>query len=255
MGFIFKDVPKEIKNGIEQLGDFLKCQKEISVIAIKSTDNKITFDGNKCNIEYKDKVYFFRALSILCQNEKENFSVLENKRIEKTAVMLDMSRNAVLTVNSLKKYMDYMALMGYNSLYLYIEDIFELEQRPHFGYLRGRYTKEELKQIDDYGFNYGIEVVPSIQALGHHYQYLKCEEASDIKDTAGELLVGEEKTYEFIESMLNTVLNSLRTRRVVINMDETHTLGLGNYLKKTDMKIHRLYSLNILNEYMKLPIN
>ena len=34
-------------------------------------------------------------------------------------VMLDMSRNAVMKVSQLKKYIDYLAAMGFNALELY----------------------------------------------------------------------------------------------------------------------------------------
>ncbi|MBE7021021.1 MAG: beta-N-acetylhexosaminidase [Ruminococcaceae bacterium] len=233
MGILYNDIPEELNYGIQQMEKSVCVDREINITASKSAHNKIMFDGIKCDIEYADKVYFFRALSILLENiNKGQFDILETKKTKSTGVLLDLSRNAALTVASLKKYMDFMAKMGMNRLYLYMEDMFEVSERCHFGYLRGRYTKEELKEIDDYGFNYGIEVIPSIQALGHHYQYLRSEESYDVKDTSGELLVGEKETYIFIENMIKSVLSSLRTKRIVINMDETHTLGLGNYLKK-----------------------
>lgn len=233
MKLVIDNIPEELKDGLSQITDFLNIDKELTVTACKSSNNSISINDGKCEIEYSDKVYFFRALSLLGQNiDKPVFLKSESKKIKSMGMQLDLSRNAVLTVDSLKKYMDYMALMGMNTLYLYIEDIFEVSDRPHFGYLRGRYSASELKEIDDYGYNYGIEVIPSIQTLGHHYQYLKSEESNDVKDTAGELLVDYEATYEFIESMIKAVTEPLRTGRIVIGMDETHTLGLGNYLKK-----------------------
>ena len=40
------------------------------------------------------------------------------------------------------------ALMGYTEIYLYMEDTYQLEQYPFFGYLRGAFSKEELKCLD-----------------------------------------------------------------------------------------------------------
>lgn len=54
--------------------------------------------------------------------------------------MLDCSRNAVMSVNSLKKWIDITADLGYNTLLLYTEDTYELDDNPYFGYMRGRYT-------------------------------------------------------------------------------------------------------------------
>ena len=61
---------------------------------------------------------------------------------EKTCfgVMLDMSRNAVMTVENVKKYIDNLSKMGFNTLLLYIEDTYEVKNEPYFGYMRGRYT-------------------------------------------------------------------------------------------------------------------
>ena len=65
-------------------------------------------------------------------------------------VMLDCSRNAVMKVSSVKKYIDILARLGYDTLMLYTEDTYEVENQPYFGYLRGRYSKAELKEIDAY---------------------------------------------------------------------------------------------------------
>jgi hypothetical protein len=55
-------------------------------------------------------------------------------------VMLDVSRNGVMTVPQVKKYIDYIVRMGYNTLELYAEDLYEMEDDPYFGYFRGVYT-------------------------------------------------------------------------------------------------------------------
>jgi ADP-ribosylglycohydrolase len=57
--------------------------------------------------------------------------------------------------------------MGYNTLMLYTEDTFEIEDEPYFGYMRGRYTKEELSEIDAFAASLGIEVIPCMQTLAH----------------------------------------------------------------------------------------
>ena len=42
-------------------------------------------------------------------------------------VMLDCSRNAVLKTSTVKKWIDALQKMGYNTLELYTEDTFEVE--------------------------------------------------------------------------------------------------------------------------------
>ena len=82
------------------------------------------------------------------------------KNFNKFGVMIDCSRNAVMTVDKLKKFITVISKMGYNQVHLYMEDTYEVENEPYFGYLRGRYTKDELKEIDSYAKKYGMEVIP-----------------------------------------------------------------------------------------------
>lgn len=65
-------------------------------------------------------------------------------------VMLDCSRNAVMSVDGVKDFIDKLSLMGYNALMLYTEDTYEIPEEPLFGYMRGRYTRKQLKALDSY---------------------------------------------------------------------------------------------------------
>ena len=86
---------------------------------------------------------------------------------KRKGIMIDCSRNAVRTPETVMRFADMMKKLGYNTLMLYTEDTYEIESEPYFGYLRGRYTKEELKRIDDYCDSLGIELIPCIQTLAH----------------------------------------------------------------------------------------
>ena len=50
-------------------------------------------------------------------------------------------------LDMVKEYIEYMALCGLNSLMLYMEDVYEVEGYPYFGYMRGRYSMDEMKEI------------------------------------------------------------------------------------------------------------
>ncbi len=60
--------------------------------------------------------------------------------------MVDMYRNAVMTVGAVKTMLGGMALMGLGMFMLYTEDTYEIKEYPYFGYMRGRYTEEELRE-------------------------------------------------------------------------------------------------------------
>ena len=82
-------------------------------------------------------------------------------------VMLDMSRNAVMKPQQVKDFANLLSKMGYNMIQLYTEDTYEVENEPYFGYLRGRYTHDELKDIVSYCESIGVEVIPCVQTLAH----------------------------------------------------------------------------------------
>ena len=149
---------------------------------------------------------------------------------ERFGVMLDVSRNAVMKVSELKKFIDYISKMGYNCLELYAEDTYQIDGEPYLGYLRGAYTKEELKEVDAYAKDKGIELIPCIQTLAHITNMCKIPHYWDIIDCDDILLIGNEKTYAFIENMFKSISETFTSREINIGMDEADKVGLGQYL-------------------------
>lgn len=148
-------------------------------------------------------------------------------------VLLDMSRNAVMTVDSVKKYVDCLAALGYNMLQLYTEDTFEVDNQPYFGYRRGKYSQKELKEIDDYCKQKGIELVPCVQALAHLNTIFRWETYYfNVRDCDDILLIDEDKTYELLNDIFASLRKCFSSNRINIGMDEAHMVGLGQYLEK-----------------------
>ncbi|MEW9699498.1 beta-N-acetylhexosaminidase [Paenibacillus sp. SI8] len=183
-------------------------------------------------IRYGQKHQFFRGLGLLVQHGRsgETFHIQEKQQFDTIGPMFDLSRNAVLTLDSFKFMLNKMALMGLNTVMLYLEDTYEISGEPYFGYMRGRYTQAELKEIDDYADQFGIEAFPSIQTLAHLEEFLKWEPVKHYKDTKGALLVGEEKTDQLVEKMIEAASAPFRSRKIHVGMDEAEELGRGKYL-------------------------
>ena len=188
---------------------------------------------DKVRVEYCEKADFFRALSFLPnRTEETGYTRSETPCFKKTGVMVDCSRNAVPKVGSLKELLRKMALMGLNLGMLYTEDTYEIKGRPYFGYMRGRYTFGELKELDDYADALGIELIPCIQTLAHLERALQWPSMDYLRDSERNLMVGEESTYRFIEEMITSASAPFRSNRIHIGMDEAWELGLGRYLVK-----------------------
>ena len=56
---------------------------------------------------------------------------------QKMGVMPDCSRNAVMNVETMKKFISVLAKMGYNEVQLYVEDTYEVDGEEKFGYTNG----------------------------------------------------------------------------------------------------------------------
>lgn len=153
------------------------------------------------------------------------------KNFDNLGIMIDCSRDAVPNTKELKRFIKVISQMGYNMLMLYTEDTYEVENEPYFGYKRGRYSSDELKDIDSYAASLGVELVPYIQTLAHLGSLLRWRayrhKIFDIDDI---LLIDEPQTYELIENVFSTLEKTFSSRRVHLGFDEAHHVGLGKYL-------------------------
>ena len=150
------------------------------------------------------------------------------KKFQSLGVMLDMSRNSVMTVAALKDYLTVIKKMGYNTLFLYTEDTYEVDGEPYFGYMRGRYSKAEMKELDAFANSIGIEVIPCIQTLAHLNALTRWETVRfDCNDI---ILADDPRTYELIEHLFTTLSECFTTRKIHVGMDEAHMLGRGQHL-------------------------
>ena len=98
-------------------------------------------------ISFEKPIHFFPGIGLWLEHfQKSNeFDITENPQFNMSGVMLDASRNAVPTVADVEKLLQHMAVMGLDTLMLYTEDTYEVKEHPYFGYMRGRYTFEELQ--------------------------------------------------------------------------------------------------------------
>lgn len=150
------------------------------------------------------------------------------KNFDIFGVMIDMSRNAVMSIDGLKRFLPLLKKMGYNTVMLYTEDTYEVDGEPYFGYMRGRYSKEEMKEIDRFAESLGITVIPCIQTLAHLNAFFRWGKVK--KDCGDIILTDDERTYELIEHMFRTISECFKSRKIHIGFDEAHMLGRGEHL-------------------------
>ena len=214
------------------------------MLSLEKIDIDVNFeicDGMICGakdgkgyIKCKELHHFNRLITLFAQYyQSEDFEISETAHFKTLSAMLDVSFGGPISLDGIKEYLRYMAAMGYNQLWFYAEDMYEMpEKYAHFGYMRGRYSVAELKELDDYAYNIGIEIVPCIQTLGHMSKYLRWKEAAKYRETPIILKPGDAETDEFIRDMLIWASKPFRSKRIHVGLDEASQLGLGASLKR-----------------------
>lgn len=268
----FTNVPEDLKKGLAVMAEeFGFCMTDATpdfVIDVVPCDEDKVYakmENGCCTIRYAKKICFFRGLSraLECiKDGKKSFEIEETPLFDMNGAMFDIAQgNAAIKPSYIKRIIVEMAKMGLNMLMIYTEDNFVLENRPFFGYMRGKYTEDELRECDEFADLFGIEMIPCMQTLAHLYDSLKWPVFSGFRDDNDTLLVGHPETYKMIEEMIVASTRPFKTKRVHIGMDEAMHLGLGQYLDingytpKYDIMIKHLNKvMEILNKYDLKPM-
>lgn len=254
MKLYFQGDIEDIKKGIDILSEDFGFEIDpnglkVQVEKIAGSNVCVEKTGDRATIRYSEKIHFFRALGLLLEalGKRQEFNIVEEPQFTMNGPMFDVSQgNAVMRVETIKEFIKRISVMGLNMLMLYSEDSYEVKEEPYFGYMRGKYTFEELKECDDYADIFGIEMIPCIQTLAHLVDVLRWPVYKDMRDDEEILLVGNEKVYEFIEHIITAAAAPFRTKRIHIGMDEAWHLGLGAYLENNGYK----RKFDIMNEHL-----
>ncbi len=248
---------KELEKEFEFCRVFNKLN--IKFEAFLSEENSINFNLNedKIIIHYTNEVNIFRLIFSLSNfNFDRDYELKLINKFKDLSVLIDVARNNVLRVKTFKKLILYLALLGYSSIRLYLEDLYEIPSEPYFGYFRGRYNKEEINEIVTYANSFGIKVIPCIQTLAHLKRLKRWIMYRDLFDIDDILLTDNPKTYNLIEKMIKTAKEYFNTDVINIGMDEAINLGRGRYLDNHPytnrfeiFKNHLNKVLDIINKY------
>lgn len=207
---------------------------EADIVFIEKEGLFVEYKDGKATIGGDTPAGVCRAITEFVLNLKQGkkeFTIEKKPRFTWCGPMIDMSRDGVMKVSVVKEYLDMLACMGMNMLMLYTEDVYELEKYPFFGYKRGRYSLDDLREIDEYADKLGIEVIPCVQTLGHLERYLRWSESGPVKDTAFNLMPGTDESLEFIEEIIKTMKKTFKSKNIHIGMDEAYDVGTGAYFR------------------------
>ena len=87
--------------------------------------------------------------------------------------MLDISRDKVPTMASLRRMVDVLSALGYNQFQLYTEHTFAYKAHATVWADASPMTAEEIRELDAYCRDRGIELVPNQNSFGHLEKWFK----------------------------------------------------------------------------------
>ncbi len=223
---------EEVFPEIAQMLDLQRADDGVIVEGFRANGVAVLRQNGKIRLGWEKPVHFYRALSFLRDAlRKEEYERYETPCFE-TGVMLDVSRNAVVRPDVMRTLSLRIALMGMDVVMLYTEDTYEVEEEPYIGYTRGRYSTQELREMDDFASILGIEMIPCIQTLGHLNRVLHWPTMSRYGDNSEVILADEDETYALLEKMIRAASGPFKSNRIHIGMDEAYGIGLGTHLRK-----------------------
>ncbi len=209
-------------------------------ITVKRTENGFT-------VSYGNPSFAARGIAYALADKECD----EKASLSTYGILLDCTRSSVVTVEHFKFWLRRLALFGYNMAMIYVKDAYQLPGEPYFGFMRGAYSMEEMKEIDSYAKKLGIEMIASIQALGHLEPILRWPAYTHVSDTSSCIMADKEESYALIEKMLRFWSEALSSRRIHLGMDETHDLGRGRFMDQNGYE----NPFDIYNRHLKRVCN
>ncbi|WP_308639500.1 beta-N-acetylhexosaminidase [Paenibacillus silvisoli] len=256
MQFSFTGDIARLEAGIDELSGQLGISRSETGMPVRAVRHEadeliVRLSDAGAVIAYRKPVHFFRGLGLLLEAVRDGAADTEIRELPQFSMngpMFDVSQgNAVMRAETVKRFLRMMALMGLDMIMLYAEDSYEIDGQPFFGYMRGRYTQGEIRELDRYALQFGIEMIPCIQTLSHLEDVLKWKSFDPIRDDEETLLVGDEATYAFIEQMIVAASAPVTSKRIHIGMDEAWKLGLGRYLARNGYRS----KFELMNEHLE----
>jgi hypothetical protein len=149
--------------------------------------------------------------------------------LEKRGVLIDVSRGKVPTLETMKRLVDLLVGLKLNLLMLYTEHVFRFRRHPWIGKGASPMTASEIRELDAYASERHVELVPTLQSLGHMHQILKHSRYAHLAESEKKwsLSPALEETYRLLGDLYSEYLGNFRSRWFNANCDEPVDLGKG----------------------------
>ena len=235
--------PARVAAGRPEKGELLAVMVRKSGIAAEGY--RLTLDRQgPIRLEASDDAGFFYGMQSVCQLLREPAAVpclkiQDQPALVERGYMLDISRNKIPTMKTMKEMVCSLAILRYNSLQLYMEHTYAFSAHERVWAEYSPFTSEEIMELDSFCHEHFIELVPNLNSFGHLERWLRHTEYRDLAEcdppyifpSTGRPMQGVlqpgRKALEFMDSLYREFLPNFTSRKLNIGCDETVELGKG----------------------------
>lgn len=179
--------------------------------------------------------------------------------------MIDISRGKVPHLTTLRQLIDQLARHKINHLQLYMEHTFAYRGHEEVWRDWSALTAEELRGLDDYCQQRGIELTPNQNSFGHFHRWLihdryrpfaECPEGiahpfAPVPEPFS-LCPIDPRSTALLEDLYDQLLPNLRSRLFNVGLDETFDLGKGRSAAACELHGRQAVYLDFLEQIESL---
>ncbi len=154
-------------------------------------------------------------------------------------VMLDISRDKVPTVATLKSLIDLLGELKYNQLQLYTEHTFAYRNHQVVWQEASPLTAQDILELDQYCRERYIELVPNQNSFGHFERWLKHEPYAPLAESPNRpitLSPVEPGAMALLDELYSELLPHFTSGQFNVGCDETWDLGEGKSKPNADAR-------------------
>ncbi len=142
--------------------------------------------------------------------------------------MMDMSHGPLLTVDEVKRQLDFLARWKANQYFFYSEASIELDGYPLLN-PEGRFTKRQVREIIAYARQRHIDVVPCLELYGHLHDLFRVEKYAHLAALphGGEFNPRNPKVMELLSDWTEQFVALFPSPFVHIGFDETWQIEMA----------------------------
>lgn len=137
-------------------------------------------------------------------------------------MMMDFAHGGLLTVDEIKKQIDFLARWKTNQYYFYNEISISMDGYPTLNY-GANYIKADIKEIIAYGKERHIDVIPFVALYGHLHEFIRNEKYADlaIGKYGHEVDPRNEKVNVILKDWINQYTELFSSPFIHVGFDET----------------------------------